>query len=192
MSLDEHKITRIESSTFRREFPRYMGNNAKTGPHGKTGFEKIRRIHTNQGASGIGRSASPDESVYCFIGCSVENLFDPAIGTVVEAGFLDAPLHDLAGQILQQPVWKMMSAHADNSIEIYTGGIYFDDLEACQQDFNAGHAHFKLKTGRGFKFMETSKGDQQNIDMTRVVRDAFPNPKIFIDANDGYTLPPTN
>ena len=47
MSLDEHKITRIESSTFRREFPRYMGHNAKTGPHGKTGFEKIRRIHTN-------------------------------------------------------------------------------------------------------------------------------------------------
>ena len=202
MSLDEHKITRIESSTFRREFPRYMGHNAKAGPQGKTGFEKIRRIHTNQGASGIGRSASPDESVYCFIGCSVENLFDPAIGTVVEAGFLDAPLHDLAGHILQQPVWKMMGARADNSIEIYTGGIYFDDLdpldlprgidavlEACQQDFEAGHAHFKLKIGRGFKFMETSKGDQRDIDVTRVVRDAFPNSKILIDANDGYTLP---
>ena len=44
-----------------------------------------------------------------------------------------------------------MGARADNSIEIYTGGIYFDDLdppdsprgidavlETCQQDFNAG------------------------------------------------------
>ena len=82
-----------------------------------------------------------------------------------------------------------MGARADNSIEIYTGGIYFDDLEACQQDFNAGHAHFKLKIGRGFKFMETSKGDQRDIDVTRVVRDAFPNSKILIDANDGYTLP---
>ena len=77
-----------------------MGYNAKVGPQGKTGFEKIRCINTNQGASGIGRSASPNESVYCFIGCSVE-------------GFLDAPLPDLSGQILQQPVWKMMGAHAD-------------------------------------------------------------------------------
>ena len=90
-----------------------MGYNAKVGPQGKTGFEKIRCINTNQGASDIGRSASPNESVYCLIGCSVEGLFDLAIGTVAEAGFLDAPLHDLAGQILQQPVWKMMGAHAD-------------------------------------------------------------------------------
>ena len=201
MTLDEHKITRIESFTFRREFPRYMGNNAKVGPHGKTGIEKIRRIHSNQGAIGIGRSSAPDESIYCFIGCSVGDLFDPAIGTVVEAGFLDAPLHDLAGQILEQPVWKMVGARAGNSIEVYTGGIYFDDLdpqdsprgidavlEACQQDFNAGHAHFKLKIGRGFKFMETARGDQRDIDITRAVRDAFPNSKILIDANDGYTL----
>lgn len=192
MSLDEHKITRIESFTFRREFPDIWDTMLRLVPREKLDLKRLDRIHTNQGASGIGRSASPNESVYRFIGCSVGGLFDPAIGTVVEAGFLDALLYDLAGQILQQPVWKMMGAHADNSIEIYTGGIYFDDLEACQQDFNAGHAHFKLKIGRGFKFMETSKGDQQNIDVTRAIRAAFPNSKILIDANDGYTLPPTN
>ena len=202
MSLDEHKITRIESFTFRREFPDIWDTMLRLVPREKLDLKRLDRIHTNQGASGIGRSASPNESVYRFIGCSVGGLFDPAIGTVVEAGFLDAPLHDLAGHILQQPVWKMMGARADNSIEIYTGGIYFDDLdpldsprgidavlEACQQDFDAGHAHFKLKIGRGFKFMETSKGDQRDIDVTRVVRDAFPNSKILIDANDGYTLP---
>ena len=36
--------------------------------------------------------------------------------------------------------------------------------------------------------METARGDQRDIDITRAVRDAFPNSKILIDANDGYTL----
>ena len=41
MSLDEHKVTRIESFTFQREFPRYMGHNAKAGPHGKLDLKRL-------------------------------------------------------------------------------------------------------------------------------------------------------
>jgi L-alanine-DL-glutamate epimerase-like enolase superfamily enzyme len=85
-------------------------------------------------------------------------------------------------------------------LPIYSGAIYFDDLDpenkprgiagvltSCQQDYEAGYRAFKLKIGRGFKWMPKEEGIKRDIEVTRAVLEKFPNCLILVDANDGYT-----
>jgi L-alanine-DL-glutamate epimerase-like enolase superfamily enzyme len=59
----------------------------------------------------------------------------------------------------------------------------------AQEGRDRGHRNFKIKVGRGARWMETRKGLQRDIDVIRAVREvAGPEGKIMIDANNGYTL----
>ncbi|MCW8133113.1 MAG: mandelate racemase [Planctomycetota bacterium] len=182
-----------------RRYPRAVGWNAQRGPHGKDQDVHACRIFTDQGASGWGFCGASEEAPRRLIGRKLPDLFSAETGADFEARCLDIALHDLAGRILGQPVWRMLGARAGNRIPIYSGAIYFDDLnpqgeapgverliENCRQDAAAGHAHFKLKIGRGAKYMERAAGDARDIEVTRLVREHFPNAKILVDGNDGY------
>ena len=46
----------------------------------------------------------------------------------------------------------------------------------------------KLKIGRGNKWMPRAAGDRRDIEVTRAVRERFPDCKILVDANDGYSV----
>lgn len=46
---------------------------------------------------------------------------------------------------------------------------------------------FKLKIGRGYRWMERREGLRRDIEVTRRVREEFPDCLILVDANDGYT-----
>jgi D-galactarolactone cycloisomerase len=61
-------------------------------------------------------------------------------------------------------------------------------LEQCRADVVLGHRGFKLKIGRGNRWMERTAGDRRDIEVTRAVREAFPAARILVDANDGYDL----
>ncbi len=61
-------------------------------------------------------------------------------------------------------------------------------LDACQMDYGAGYRAFKLKIGRGNQWMPRREGDRRDIEVTRAVRERFPDCKILVDANDGYSV----
>lgn len=198
--LSEHRIQRIETRTLQDRYPRLVGRNARLGHHGRGGQYQIRVLITDKGAKGWGMSHGPDEQVQKFIGSRVSELFDTDEGTNEDALLLDIPLHDLAGAILGVPVYALLGAKGTKKLPIYSGAIYFDDLDpddkprgiagvlsSCQQDYEAGYRAFKLKIGRGFKWMPKEEGIKRDIEVTRSVREKFPDCLILVDANDGYT-----
>ena len=199
-ALAEHTIDRIETRALERRYPREIGYNARGGPHGRSSRVTACVISTDQGASGWGFCGAPKDVLQRFIGRPLSALFSPETGTAPEALAIDRALHDLAGKIMGQPVWRMLGARGGQSILVYSGGIYFDDLnpdgeppgvgallDACREDASSGHAHFKLKIGRGFRFMDRQAGDARDVEVTRLVREHFPDAHILVDGNDGYT-----
>ena len=198
--LSEYRIQKIEARTLQDRYPRLVGRNARLGHHGTGGQYQIRILTTDKGVRGWGMSHGPDEQVQKFAGAKVSDLFDVAEGTSEDALLLDLPLHDLAGAILGLPVHTILGAKGPGKLPIYSGAIYFDDLDpedkprgiagvlaSCQQDYEAGYRAFKLKIGRGFKWMPKEEGIRRDIEVTRAVRKKFPDCLILVDANDGYT-----
>ena len=188
----EHRIQKIETRTLHDRYPRLVGRNARRGHHGTGGQYQIRILTTDKGARGWGMSHGPNEQVQKFVGAKLSDLFDVVEGTSEDALLLDIPLHDLAGSILGLPVYAILGAKGPKKLPIYSGAIYFDDLDpenkprgvagvsaSCQQDYEAGYRAFKLKIGRGFKWMPKEEGIKRDIEVTRAVREKFPGCTIF-------------
>jgi len=204
-AFDGHTIDRIETHLVQRHYPRPIGWNAKWGPHGQHAELNACVVTTDQGASGWGLCGGGDEALRRFVGRPLSELYEPETGVVPEAQLLDRALHDLAGKILGLPVWKVLGAAGGGSVRVYSGAIYFDDLDpgvetpggrapgiegvldACRQDTALGYADLKLKIGRGFKMMPRAEGDARDVEVTRLVREHFPDARILVDANDGYS-----
>ena len=78
---------------------------------------------------------------------------------------------------------------------IYSGMIYFDDLdppenpagvdkliEECQWDYEYGYRQFKVKIGRGNRWMKpASAGMQRDILAVQEIHKAFPDCDILVD-----------
>ena len=182
-----------------RRYPRPIGCNSTSRPQFPYRKLNICTFATDQGVSGWGYCGFEEEEIRAFVGRQVSDLISLESGTVLEARSIDIALHDLAGKILGLPVWKMLGG-TQNTIPIYTGAVYFDELDgegndggggepvldSCAYYAEAGHTHFKLKIGRGHQWMDRSEGDQRDIEITRLVRERFPDAGILVDANDGY------
>lgn len=200
-TLSEHRLVKIEARRLRDRYPRLVGRNAKGRPAGRGGSYQVRILTTDKGASGWGMSASPEEKVHRFVGARLGDLFGLEKGPVEEAFVFQIPLYDLVGNILGLPVYELLGARGPRAIPIYSGAIYFDDLEpqnkprgvagvlvSCQQDYDVGYRAFKLKIGRGFKWMPRGEGLKRDIEVTHAVRERFPDCKTLVDANDAYTV----
>jgi L-rhamnonate dehydratase len=92
------------------------------------------------------------------------------------------------------------------SVPCYDTSLYFDDLlgEAPVRDhaegaavvaqeagwgYERGHRAFKVKVGRGARWMATRAGLDRDVAVVGAVRDAIgPSCHLFADANNGYTL----
>jgi len=136
------------------------------------------------------------------IGKKVSDLFSTQMGTLRDIHMpFDMALHDLAGVILQQPVYEMLGRKQPFITDYYSGMIYFDDLEPsdrprgidrileeCRYDYGVGYRQFKLKIGRGHKWMSFKEGLQRDIEVTNAVAEAFPDCRILVDGNNGFTL----
>jgi L-alanine-DL-glutamate epimerase-like enolase superfamily enzyme len=62
-----------------------------------------------------------EEAAQRFVGMRVGDLFDVSTGATEEAGALGRALHDLAGNILGLPVWKMIGAAGVGNVCIIEG-----------------------------------------------------------------------
>ncbi len=205
-TLSEHTITDVKFYHFHARYPRLHGKNAIKGYHGFGGMVQVAKIFTNQGAVGwasLGHRYSPQllERVP-LIGKQLTELFDASIG-IHEAKYapFDLALHDLAGNILNMPVSRMLESDAVSSIQVYDGAIYMNDiipedkpwgvskiLEDCAYDYNLGHRTLKIKIGRGHMWMEKEAGLARDIEVVRKVHDAFPDCTLMVDGNDGFDV----
>lgn len=199
--LEQHRIRRIRTAQVQSHYPRIVGRNARRGVHGAGSTARVCVISTDQGAVGWGISRTGDGEVPDLIGRCVAGLFDPDVGVVApEAMALDFALHDLAGVILDQPVHQMLGSSGRTTIPCYDGAIYMDDLlpeddpqgveavlNECRHDHALGYRAFKLKIGRGYRWMGAEEGLRRDIEVTRRIRKCFPDCAILVDANDGYT-----
>lgn len=207
--LDKHSISEIEFKNIRLHYPRLVGRNAQGGIHGTGPNIKIATIYTNKGAMGWGmlqaRGDEQKKSASYIKDKTVSELFLPAIGvTDDKAHPFDIVLHDLAGKILDKPVYELLGRTSPFITNCYSGMIYFDDLEPeenpvgvdkiieeCQYDYNVGYRQFKLKIGRGNKWMPHDEGMKRDIEVTKLVAENFPDCDILVDANNGYSFKDT-
>ncbi len=204
--LGKHKIAAIETRKVAQPWPRLVGKNARLDVHGRGPRPEIAILKTDQGASGWGMIRGDAQAARkleaALVGKSVAEAFDPATGTRPAFKALDIPLHDLAGVILGQPVWKLIGGGKEPvTPKIYSGMIYFDDLEPadkprgidilleeCRRDRDYGYRQVKIKIGRGAKWMEAAAGLRRDIEAVRAIAKAFPDCEILVDANNGYDV----
>lgn len=204
--LSYHTIEKIFIKKVEINYPRFVGKNAIRGNHGWGYYETVCELVTNQGARGwnvpLWNKALAETREYV-IGKKVSDLFSPSVGLIDSmAAYWDIALHDLAGNILNKPVYELMGAKIPKPSLCYSGMIYFDDLTSfynkpagvdiilkeCQFDYDLGYRQFKLKIGRGNKWMTKTAGIKRDIEVTKLVANAFPDSDILVDANDGYSV----
>jgi L-alanine-DL-glutamate epimerase-like enolase superfamily enzyme len=132
---------------------------------------------------------------------------------------LEFPLLDWWGRINQRPVFRLLtpSAGADAgeqptssnkpsseslSVLCYDTSLYFDDLHLSEEKaavelmqaealegWNRGHRAFKIKVGRGARFMPLTEGMLRDAAIVNGIRQAVgPTATLMIDANNGYNL----
>jgi D-galactarolactone cycloisomerase len=200
-----HKITDIKFTSVRLSYPRQVGKNSQLDVHGWGPTSGIHILYTDKGASGWGLNRGTQqlhtEKFAMLKGKSVAELINPLAGVLsADTEAFDFSLFDLAGKILNEPVYKLLGKEEPEIQQCYSGMIYFDDLEPkdnpagpekileeCQFDYNYGYRQFKLKIGRGNKWMEKEKGLQRDIEVTKLVRKNFSDCDILVDGNNGFT-----
>ena len=200
-----HKIQSIEYADTYMKYPRLVGKNAKKDLHGTGPRIRMVIIKTDQGAEGFaqvrGNHSEIKEKAKKLIGKRITDIFDPAIGITTEDAFhFDLALHDLAGNILGVPCYELFGQKKPIKTKIYSGMIYFDDLDPqnwltpmeqiaanAAFDYSKGYRQFKLKIGRGGKWMEKQAGIQRDVEITKFFAENYPDCEILVDANDAYT-----
>lgn len=207
--LSEHRLKAGVASQVELRWPRQVGKNSHLDVHGTGSRPLVVELTTDQGAKGWGSARGDAKDVNAAIeklkGKRLSEMFDPAIGiTTPDAVPLDFALHDLAGIILEMPVYKMLGAKGPKATVCYSGMIYFDDLEPpanpagieqvmknCQADVDYGYRQLKVKIGRGYKWMPKAEGMKRDVLVTREIARRFPEVEILVDANDGFTCEET-
>lgn len=203
--LMHHKIAAVEVKRVRLNWPRFVGKNARRDAHGRGQDSEVVILRTDQGATGWGMIRGKAQAVRDIQewvkGQTLAGLFSPGIGILSEhVVSLDFALHDLAGVVLELPVWRLIGGRKPFSTKIYSGMIYFDDLEPpqkpagidrileeCRWDRDYGYRQFKVKIGRGNKWMPAQAGLQRDVEVVRAIARTFPDCEILVDGNDGFT-----
>jgi L-rhamnonate dehydratase len=211
------KIIAIERATLTGTRPRSAGHNARLGEHGRSVRVPTIRILTDERLAGFGFSNADDEQLRRLIGRDPEELVGPDGRVTPDARDAEFPLLDLVGRIRGVPVHRLLGSDAHQrpganggrasgpaplAVPCYDTSLYIDDLflptddEAAaliageaRQGCERGHRAFKLKVGRGARWMETEAGTRRDIAVIRAVRrEIGSDARLMIDANNGYTL----
>lgn len=203
--LGYHRIQDVRFSNVRMQYPRLVGKNARLDIHGYGPRLDICIITTDKGAMGWaslrGSIRGAQDVAKEMIGKKVSEVFVPTVGIVDQKHIpFDAALHDLAGVILKKPVYALLGQKEPILTKYYSGMIYFDDLEPaqrpggidqvlknCKQDYDLGYRQFKVKIGRGNRWMSFKEGMQRDIEVTKQIAKAFPDCDILVDGNNGFS-----
>ena len=201
-------IARLEWGALEGRRPRAAGSNARLGAHGDRVRVPLLRITTQSGASGFSVCHAGPERASVLLGRSLSDLFTES-GVVREEWLpFEFPLWDLAGRLAGRPVYALaaeaagLPAPTDLRVPCYDTSLYLDDLHLASDDEAAallaseaaeghtlGHRAFKIKVGRGARWMPPEAGTRRDIAVIRAVRAAAgPNAALMLDANNGWNL----
>ena len=201
--ISRERITRIEKIEVHSPRPRDIGCNARGGAHGTVVHDSVVRVHTASGAVGVGWARLAREALAeSLVGRTVGRVVPPAGRSALADGVaIDLPLWDLAAKLQGVPLYRLLGARGSRAVELYDGSIYIDDLDAddaqAQEIFREevatghryGYRNFKIKIGRGARWMPTAAGLERDVLVIHSVREAAgPDAKILVDANNGGTL----
>jgi L-alanine-DL-glutamate epimerase-like enolase superfamily enzyme len=182
--------------------PRVAGYNARLGSHGRQTAENVLRIATDQDVEGVGVGTTTQEVARKLVGLTLDQVWRPGVGIVSPLGRADHALYDLLGKALKVPAWRLLGGQGPEWVPVYDGGVYFNDLLPEHKDrgvkqlltevedsLKAGHRAFKIKVGRGFKWMGREAGDRRDVEVVRAIRKlAGKDVKLMVDANNGFDL----
>lgn len=197
------RITRVVGFNLTSRRNKVAGKNARLDVHGDRGRDRMLRIYTDAGIEGLGNCAIGKEAAAELLGKHPLDFYQAdrrRVGGPLGAG--TAPLWDLAGKLLNKPVYELLGAAGAEKIPVYDGSIYFADLlpqyadrwaDRFRQEIDLGlelgHRAFKIKLGRGFKWMPRSEGDRRDVEVVKLIRKhAGPDVLLGVDANNGYDL----
>jgi len=197
------KITRVVGFDLICQRNKIAGRNAVRDVHGSRAGDRMIRIFTNAGIDGIGHCSSNQEDVSRILGKSLKELYHIRQNRMTkDFGAGTMALWDLTGKVIKKPVYELLGDKGSRKVPVYDGSIYFADLlpqyqndwksrfrEEIDMGMNLGHRAFKVKIGRGFKWMPWQTGyarDKQVLGEIR--RHAGKEILIGVDSNNGYTL----
>ncbi|HEX5444142.1 MAG TPA: mandelate racemase/muconate lactonizing enzyme family protein [Pirellulales bacterium] len=197
------RITRVVGFNLTSRRNKLAGKNARLDVHGDRGHDRMLRIETNAGVHGIGNCAVDQKMATELLGKNPLEFLHAAerrMNGPLGAGTM--PLWDLAGKLLKKPVYKLLGGEGPERVPAYDGSIYFADLlpqyanrwaerfrEEIDLGLKLGHRGFKIKVGRGFKWMPRDEGDRRDVEVVRLIRKhAGDDVLLGIDANNGYDL----
>ncbi len=200
--LKKFKITKITGFKHVCPRPKLVGKNSRLDVHGKQTSENILRIATDQGIEGIGIGSTPQETARKLLGHSVDEYWKPGGGAISPLDRADHALFDLVGKALHTPAWKLFGGKGPEWVPVYDGSIYFNDLlpefqdkgvarllEEVETSLKRGHRAFKIKVGRGAKWMEKEAGFKRDVEVVQSIRKLVGREvKLMVDANNGFDL----
>jgi L-alanine-DL-glutamate epimerase-like enolase superfamily enzyme len=200
---DDLRVTRVVGFDVVSRRSKVAGKNARLDVHGDQATDRMLLIETNMGVTGVGNCGVGEDAARELVGRNPFALYDAGENRMTGAlGAGTMPLWDLLGKVCNQPIHELLGGRGEEQVPCYDGSIYFADLlpqyadrwqerfrEEIDMGLAIGHRAFKVKIGRGNRWMEREEGDARDIEVLETIRDhAGPDIHIGIDANNGYDL----
>lgn len=119
-------------------------------------------------------------------------------GVFRDHGWASIAAYDLLGRELGVSAIDLLGGRKNDRIHAYDTTLYFQDLlnaekgaaqvaEEAAEGYRAGYRQFKIKTGRGGRWMLPRDGMKRDVDVVLAVREAVGRDAVvMVDANFGY------
>jgi len=197
------RVTRAVGFRVTHRRPKIAGKNSRLDVHGDRAVDRMLRLYTNAGIEGIGNCRAGKGEVAKLLGKDPFEVYRPGERRMVgPLGAGTMPLWDLAGKALGKPAYRLLGGRGPRRVPVYDGSIYFADLlpqyasrwrdrfrEEIDMGLAAGHRAFKVKIGRGAKWMGRAEGDSRDVDAVKLIRKHCDKDVLIgVDANNGYDL----
>jgi L-alanine-DL-glutamate epimerase-like enolase superfamily enzyme len=197
------RITRAVGFDLPCRRSKVAGKNAQLDVHGDRATDPMLRLYTNSGLEGLGNCRADREAVAKLLGKNPFRFYQRDEKRIIgPLGAGTMPLWDLIGKLLKRPVYNLLGAAGPERIPVYDGSIYFADLlpqyaanwrdrilEEIDMGLANGHRAFKIKIGRGAKWMARDEGDTRDVGVVQLVRQHVGKDVLIgVDANNGYDL----
>ena len=204
---DDVKITRIVKMNIPTYRPKYVGKNSQRDDHTDGSIERAIRVYTSNGLDGIGVHWGEESDLRPLLGKTLREWYDADNQSITINNRGTTAFWDLLGKHYDKPVWQVLGESKRDKVPLYDGTIYFQDLipehannymDQFKKEFDMGqemgHHFFKMKVGRGFKWMEKEAGYQRDrketkLEVLSACREYIgPDIRIGVDANNGLEL----
>jgi L-alanine-DL-glutamate epimerase-like enolase superfamily enzyme len=197
------RITRAVGFDLPLKRSKVAGRNARLDVHGDRSTDRMVHLHTNAGVEAVGNCRAEAKAVGELIGKDPFAFYrgdERKVSGPLGPGTM--PLWDLLGKLQKKPVYELLGGAGPERVPVYDGSIYFADLlpqyadkwqdrfrEEIDMGLKIGHRAFKIKVGRGFKWMKRDEGDARDVEVVKLIRKHAGKDVILgVDANNGYDL----